>query len=89
MKRRASRAAAGAMLAAPALIVIGLFFFVPVAASLVLSVTDFDLYSIADLSVLRFAGLENYCAILSDPQFWRAMRNTFYFVLVGGPLDRC
>ena len=87
MSRPSSKAAAGLLLAGPALFVIALFFFVPVAASLVLSVTDFDLYAIADPSVLRFTGLENYSALLADPLFWRAMRNTLYFVLVGGPLS--
>ena len=41
---------------APALAVIGLFFVVPVAAGLALSFTDFDLYALADLANLRFAG---------------------------------
>jgi multiple sugar transport system permease protein len=82
-----SRAIAGALLAAPALAVIALFFGVPVFASLVLSVTDFDLYALADPSTLRFAGLANYAAMLGDAQFWSALRNTLYFVLVGGPLS--
>lgn len=82
-----SRALAGALLAAPALAVIALFFGVPVFASLVLSVTDFDLYALADPSTLRFAGLANYAAMLGDAQFWSAMRNTLYFVVVGGPLS--
>jgi multiple sugar transport system permease protein len=75
------------LLAAPALAVIALFLFVPVVGALVLSVTDFDLYALADLGNLRFVGLANYAALLADPLFWRAMRNTFYFVLVGGPLS--
>ena len=32
---------------APALLLIGVFFFLPVAASLLLSVTDFDIYAVA------------------------------------------
>jgi len=80
-------ATTGALLAAPALAVIGLFLFLPVAGALVLSLTDFDLYSLADIANLRFVGLANYTALLGDPLFWRAMRNTFYFVLVGGPLS--
>ena len=87
MSRTVPRTVAAAVLAGPALLVIGLFFFVPVAASLLLSVTDFDIYAVADLSALRFVGLDNYTALLADPLFWRAMRNTFYFVLVGGPLS--
>lgn len=82
-----SRALAGMLLAAPALAVIALFFGVPVFASLLLSVTDFDLYALADPGALRFTGLANYSAMLGDAEFWSAMRNTLYFVLVGGPLS--
>ena len=42
---RSQRRAAWLFLA-PALILIGVFFFLPVAAGLALSVTDFDLYAI-------------------------------------------
>jgi multiple sugar transport system permease protein len=71
----------------PALLLIATFFAVPVFAGLALSLTDFDIYSIADLSNLRFVGLDNYAQILSDQLFWKALGNTFYFVLVGGPLS--
>ncbi|HYN81266.1 MAG TPA: sugar ABC transporter permease [Gemmatimonadaceae bacterium] len=71
---------------APALLLIGVFFFLPVAASLVLSVTDFDLYGIADPGNTRFVGLQNYSKLLQTPDFWAALRNTFYFAFVGGPL---
>ena len=71
---------------APALLLIFVFFFLPVAASLVLSVTDFDLYGIADPANTRFVGLRNYSRLLQTPDFWAALRNTFYFAFVGGPL---
>src|SRR5687768_6286536 len=71
---------------APALILIFIFFFLPVLASLVLSVTDFDIYSIANPETTRFVGLKNYGKLLRTPEFWQALRNTFYFALVGGPL---
>jgi multiple sugar transport system permease protein len=71
---------------APALTLIGVFFFIPVAASLLLSVTDFDLYGIANVSNTRFVGLSNYTKLLSSPDFWNALKNTFYFAFVGGPL---
>ena len=87
MTRGEPRTRAALALAGPALLVIGVFFFLPVAASLLLSVTDFDIYAVADLSALRFIGLDNYVALLADPLFWRALRNTLYFVLVGGPLS--
>ena len=72
---------------APALVLIGVFFLLPVTAAFLLSVTDFDLYALADRSVVRFVGLGNYSNLLSNPDFVRALRNTFYFVMVGGPLS--
>jgi len=72
---------------APAFCVIGVFFFVPVIAAFALSVTDFDIYAMADIANLRFTGLENYARLLSTPLFWQALGNTFYFVIVGVPLS--
>jgi len=71
---------------APALVLIGIFFFLPVAASFFLSVTDFDIYAVGDLSNARFVGVRNYAELFRNPLFWTAVRNTFYFALVGGPL---
>jgi multiple sugar transport system permease protein len=75
------------LFAAPALTVIVAFFFVPVLAAFALSLTDFDLYSLADLHNLRFVGLRNYIDILQTPLFWKSLLNTFYFVGVGVPLS--
>jgi len=71
----------------PALIALGLFFVVPVAAALVLSFTDFDIYGVADRDNVRFVGLDNYRQLLATPLFWTALRNTSYFVFVGAPLS--
>ena len=78
---------AGWMFAAPALLVLGVFFAVPVAAAFMLSLTDFDLYALADLGNLRFVALGNYLELLRTPLFWKAFGNTAYFVFVGGPLS--
>ncbi len=78
---------AGWLFAGPALLVIALFFGVPVLAALALSVTDFDIYALADIGNLRFVGLGNYIALLQNPLFWKALGNTFYFVLIGVPLS--
>ncbi len=83
--RREARA--GLAFIAPALGLIALFFVVPVVAGFVLAATDFDLYGIGDPSTARFVGLANFAALLHDPVFWKALANTFYFVLVGGPLS--
>lgn len=79
--------AVGWALAAPALVVIFVFFALPVAAGLALSLTDFDLYALADLSTLRFVGLSNYAHLLQTPLFWQALGNTLYFVAVGVPVS--
>jgi multiple sugar transport system permease protein len=71
---------------APALVLIGVFFFLPVVAALLLSVTDFDIYAVASASNTRFVGLRNYATLLDTPLFWSSLRNTFYFAVVGGPL---
>ena len=78
---------AGWWFVAPALAVIGVFFFLPVFAALLLSFTDFDLYALADTGNLRFVGLGNYIDLLQTPMFWKSLVNTFYFVLVGVPLS--
>jgi len=81
-----AQAAAGWVFAAPAVGLIALFFFVPVIAGLVLSLTDFDIYAIASPDTARWVGLANFAATFADPVFWTALRNTMFFVLVGGPV---
>jgi len=72
---------------APALALLAVFFFLPAAAALGLSFTDFDIYALADIRRLRFVGLDNYRRLAGDAEFWTALRNTLYFVAVGGPLS--
>ena len=72
---------------APALLLIGTLFFLPVLAALALSFTDFDIYAIGDLDNTRWVGVRNYGQLLETPLFWTALRNTFYFALIGGPLS--
>jgi multiple sugar transport system permease protein len=85
-RRREPGSRAGWFFVAPALALIAVFFFVPVVGSLLLSVTDFDIYAIADAGNARFVGLANYAELLRNSVFWAAVRNTFYFAVVGGPL---
>ena len=72
---------------APALGLITLFFLLPIAAALLLSLTDFDIYTIGDPSTLRFIGWDNYRQVFAHPLFWTALHNTLYFVLIGGTLS--
>jgi multiple sugar transport system permease protein len=80
-------ATAGWVFAVPALTMIAVFFLLPVAAALALSLTDFDIYALADIGNLRFVGLDNYIGLLHTPLFWKALGNTLYFVVVGVPLS--
>ena len=76
----------GFLFIAPAMFVLSAFFFVPILASFLLSLTDFDVYALADRNNTRFVGWENYRRLMSEPLFWKALANTFYFVIVGGTL---
>jgi multiple sugar transport system permease protein len=84
---RVARLGPGWWFVAPALALVALFFFFPVAAGLLLSFTDFDIYALANPRQLRLVGLGNYRRLLEDPRFWTALGNTLYFVLVAGPLS--
>ncbi len=83
---RAREARSGLLLVAPGLLFLSLFLALPVIASLLLSLTDFDLYAVGDPGNARIVGLRNYARLLHDPVFWKALGNTFFFVVVGGPL---
>jgi multiple sugar transport system permease protein len=78
---------AAAAFLAPALASLLVFFLLPIVAAFLLSLTDFDLYALADARNLRFVGLENYARLLRDPTFWRAFANTLVFVALGAPLS--
>jgi len=72
---------------APALLAIGVFFVIPVFAAFLLSFTDFDIYSLGNFQYARFIGVKNYAQLLGDPLFWKALKNTLYFLVAGGPLS--
>lgn len=72
---------------APALSAIFIFFFIPVIAAFIISFTDFDIYTLGNFSTLRFIGFNNYVKLFKDDLFWTALGNTFYFVVVAGPLS--
>jgi len=85
--RTRSRWSSVVLFLGPALGAIGIFFVLPVLAAFVMSFTDFDIYSLGNWEYARFVGLANYSKLLDNPVFWQALKNTFYFVLIGGPLS--
>ncbi len=84
-RRARERAAWGFV--APSLLAIGVFFAIPVFSALLLSLTDFDIYALADIGNVRFVGLQNYERLLGNPLFWTAMKNTGLFAVIGVPLS--
>ncbi len=72
--------------AAPFVILFGVFLALPIAASFVLSFTSFSQRDLINPIGTSFVGVDNYARLLTDPKFWKALGNTFYFVIVGVPL---
>jgi len=60
--------------------------FFPIIYSLILSFTDADIRTIKNFFNFNFVGFSNYIQVFTDEIFWKSFFNTFYFVLVGGPL---
>ena len=65
--------------AVPALGLFTLFFIIPNVASLALGFTDWSIFFFDDM---HFIGLDNFKRLFSEPNFWRAVKNTFYFSFV-------
>jgi len=82
-----SKISAAYLFLTPALLAIFIFFLIPVLAALLMSFTDFDIYSLGNFSYARFIGMQNYIEIFKDPLFWQSLKNTLYFVVAGGPLS--
>ncbi|MCS7151196.1 MAG: extracellular solute-binding protein [Endomicrobia bacterium] len=71
----------------PAVCILVVFLFIPIIASFMLSLTNYDIYSIANPQKLVFIGIENYKLLVKDPVFWKSLRNTFLYVFLGVPLN--
>ncbi|MGK2856921.1 MAG: carbohydrate ABC transporter permease [Thermoanaerobaculia bacterium] len=81
-----AEARAGMVFLVPAMTLILVFFALPVVAGFLLSLTDFDIYSLGSVANTRFVGTANYSGLAENRVFWTSLRNTLYFALVGGPL---
>jgi multiple sugar transport system permease protein len=66
---------------APTLIGLAVLSAGPILATVAISLTKWDL-----LTAPKFAGFDNYLALLSDPRFLVALRNTFFYTIVSVPL---
>ena len=66
----------------PSLIGFTVFYAVPAVRGLLISFTNWDL-----LGTPRPVGLANYAKLFQDPQFWRSLGVTVYYVLLNIPLQ--
>ncbi len=62
---------------APALILIGIFVLYPIAAVVVISLTNYDI-----VRPPVFNGLDNYAQLVADPVFWKALGNSIVYLIV-------
>lgn len=74
----------GLAFTSPAILLLALFFFVPVILCFVLAFTNARLIS---PDPTQFTGLDNFQRLFSDPLFWKSLRNTLYFTVVVVPVQ--
>lgn len=74
----------GALMVSPAILLLIVFFFVPVGLCFALAFTNARLIS---PEPARIIGFENFSRLFSDPLFWKSLRNTLYFAVVVVPLQ--
>jgi multiple sugar transport system permease protein len=77
-------ARSGALMVAPAIVLLLLFFFIPVLLCFILAFTNARLIS---PEPAHFTGVDNFTRLFSDPVFWASLRNTFYFAVIVVPLQ--
>lgn len=70
----------------PAIILVLLFFIVPVVIALIISFTNMNLSGLSNFSKITFIGLTNYKDLFTDQDFLKAASNTIFYVLVGVPI---
>jgi ABC-type sugar transport system permease subunit len=80
-RRRWRKAAPGYLFLLPSSAILLVFVVYPIAQSLWMSLHDWSFFS----SSHTFVGLGNYRALLHDPRFWNALRNTAVYTAVVVP----
>jgi multiple sugar transport system permease protein len=83
-KGRGREGLMGAVMVSPAVLLLLVFFFIPVGLCFALAFTNARLIS---PEPARITGLDNFIRLFGDPLFWKSLRNTFYFAVVVVPLQ--
>ncbi len=71
----------------PAVLILAVFLFIPIVASFIASMTNWNMYGVNDWSKIVFVGLENYAGLFGDPVFLAGLRNTLVFAFIGVPIS--
>ena len=82
-KTERREALAGALMVTPSVLLLIVFFFIPVGLAFLLAFTNARLISPS----ISFTGLDNFSRLAQDPLFWKSLRNTLYFAVVVVPLQ--
>lgn len=69
----------------PAMILLITFGVLPIIIAGIVSLTDLNIAGLVDNSLVEFKGLDNYRRLFADRDFWRALGNTAFFVVIGVP----
>jgi multiple sugar transport system permease protein len=69
----------GLAFTSPAIVLLVVFFFVPVFLCFALAFTNARLIS---PEPAKFTGLDNFQRLFADPLFWKSLRNTLYFAVI-------
>jgi len=72
----------------PSCIGLLIFSFIPIIYSFIISLTDWNGLNAwnLDAGIPLFHGFANYKEIVMDEEFWRVMKNTFYYIVLYIPL---
>lgn len=66
------------LLLIPAVVFFGLFLYMPIIGSFVISFFNYDILA----ETQPFVGLENYTRLIAEPQTFEVLKNTLYYVVV-------
>ncbi len=69
----------------PAFAALAVFGILPILVAAGVSTTDLNIRGLGDPSTVSFVGLDNYRRLVTDHEFWTALRTTGFFAVVGVP----
>jgi multiple sugar transport system permease protein len=77
---------AGYAFVTPAFVFLLAFGLLPILVAAGVSLTDLDLRGLGDPTSIHFIGFDNYAKLFRDADFWSALGNTGFFIVIGVPV---